>query len=97
MNKFNPKRIKELREINCLTQKQLGYMLGISDRAVSKWESDLSKPSGQNLVLLAKIFNVPVESFFEKNIVEKIPENISGWSACETPKSKFLFNCSLLV
>ena len=56
MNKFNPGRIKELRETNGITQKQLGALLGISDRAVSKWESELSKPSGQNLISLAKIF-----------------------------------------
>lgn len=64
MDRFNSDIIKELRELNHMTQKQLGDMLGISDRAVSKWESGLSKPSGQNLIYLAKIFNVPVENFF---------------------------------
>ena len=64
-DKFNPNKIKELRELNRITQKQLGDLLGISDRAVSKWESGLSKPSGENLISLARIFNVHVESFFE--------------------------------
>ncbi len=40
---------------NHITQMKLGKMVGISDRAVSKWESGLSKPSGQNLISLAKI------------------------------------------
>ena len=70
MGKFNSGKIRVLREQNRITQKQLGEMLGISDRAVSKWESGLSKPSGENLISLAKIFRVPVESFFEN------PENI---------------------
>lgn len=64
MERFNSDKIRELREINHITQKQLGDMLGISDRAVSKWESGLSKPSGENLISLAKIFNVHVEEFF---------------------------------
>ncbi len=64
MEKFNSDRIKELRKTNCITQKQLGDLLGISDRAISKWESGLSKPSGENLISLAKIFHVQVESFF---------------------------------
>lgn len=71
MDKFNPDKIKELREVNSITQKQLGDLLGISDRAVSKWESGLSKPSGENFIRLAKIFNVSVENFFESSRVIK--------------------------
>ena len=67
MDRFNSKKIKELRVQNNITQKQLGDMMGISDRAVSKWEAGLSKPSGQNLIFLAKVFNVSVESFFENS------------------------------
>ena len=67
MDIFNSNKIKELRELNHITQKQLGESLGITDRAVSKWESGLSNPSGQNLISLAKIFNVPVEIFFENS------------------------------
>jgi L-serine dehydratase len=67
MDIFNSNKIKELRELNHITQKQLGESLGITDRAVSKWESGLSSPSGQNLISLAKIFNVPVEVFFENS------------------------------
>ncbi len=63
MNEFNPAKIKELRKKSKMSQKELGETLGISDRAVSKWESGLSKPSGQNLIYLARIFKVPVEYF----------------------------------
>ncbi len=72
MDKFNSDKIKELREKSGITQKQLGDMLGISDRAVSKWESGLSKPSGQNLVSLARIFNIPVEILFENTDYTKL-------------------------
>ena len=68
MESFNYAKIKELRTRNKMSQKMLGEYIGISDRAVSKWESGLSNPSGRNLINLAKIFNVPVEYFFEDNV-----------------------------
>ncbi len=79
MDKFNSDKIKELREKNSITQKQLGDLLGISDRAVSKWESGLSKPSGQNLVSLARIFNIPIEILFENSdYIKSKTEDVDG-------------------
>ncbi len=79
MDKFNANKIKKLRELNHITQKQLGDLLGISDRAVSKWESGLSKPSGENLISLAKIFHVQVETFFENaNHIKTKKEDVVG-------------------
>lgn len=49
MDKFNSNKIKELRELNRITQKQLGELLGISDRAVSKWELGLENHRGKIL------------------------------------------------
>lgn len=72
MEKFNSNKLKELRKLNHITQKQLGNLLGISDRAISKWESGLSKPSGENLISLAKIFHVQIEMFFEHSNPIKI-------------------------
>lgn len=70
MKNFNYDKIKELRKINKMSQKMLGEYIGISDRAVSKWETGISSPSGQNLINMAKIFNVSVESFFNDDISE---------------------------
>ena len=63
MNEIQSNRICELRKKYKMSQKELGKELGISDRAVSKWENGLSNPSGQNLIHLSRIFNVPVEYF----------------------------------
>lgn len=65
MNEFRYEKITELRQKNKMSQKLLGEMLGISDRAVSKWENGLSQPSGKNMICLSKIFNVPVEYFLK--------------------------------
>ena len=69
MENFNFKKIKELRIKNKMSQKDLGEHIGISDRAISKWELGLSNPSGQNLIKLAKIFNVSVECFFNSSVL----------------------------
>ena len=67
MQEFSPEKLKKLRRERGFTQRTLGMRLGISDRAVSKWEMGLSRPSGQNLLSLSQIFSVPVEYFFVSN------------------------------
>ena len=64
MQKFVPEKLQRLRKEKGFTQKTLGTRLDISDRAVSKWEKGLSRPSGQNLLTLSQILSVPVEYFF---------------------------------
>ncbi len=56
-------KIAELRKKNKMSQRALGKALGVSDRAVSKWENGLSRPSGQHLIYLSRIFGVGVEYF----------------------------------
>ena len=74
MDKFKSNKMREARRQKHITQKKLGEMLGISDRAVSKWELGLSKPSGQNLIRLAKLLEVPVEAFFDDSGYVKTKE-----------------------
>ncbi len=59
-------KIKELRIQKGLSQRKLGELLGVSNRAVSKWENGISLPSSANLLKLAQIFNIPFEQFAEK-------------------------------
>ena len=57
-----------------LTQAELGAMLGISGKAVSKWERGLSKPCDEHLDRLIALFSLPVESTItaeEKRVVPK--------------------------
>ncbi|MBQ9757538.1 MAG: L-serine ammonia-lyase [Clostridia bacterium] len=66
MNEFQPEKVIELRTKHKMSQRELGKCLGVTDRAISKWETGLSKPSGQNLIYLSKIFSVPIEYFLQK-------------------------------
>lgn len=59
------KNIIKLRKKHRITQQELGESLGISNRAVSNWEMQISTPTIDNLFRLSKIFNVPMEYFFE--------------------------------
>ena len=54
------KFIKELREEKRITQDELGEILNISGKSVSKWERGLSLPDISNLQILAHTLNISV-------------------------------------
>ncbi|MBE6786793.1 MAG: L-serine ammonia-lyase [Ruminococcaceae bacterium] len=78
---FNYSKIKEFRIKNKLTQKDLSQSLGISNRAVSKWENGLSFPSSQHIFELSKIFGVPMDIFYSKNSSNIQKPKITGMSS----------------
>lgn len=53
-------KIQELRKKNGFSQEDLAEKLGVSRQAVSKWESGASTPDLDKIVLLSKIFSVPI-------------------------------------
>ena len=54
-------RFVNLRKANNLSQEALAEKLGISRQAVSKWERAEASPDTDNLILLAKIYNVSLD------------------------------------
>lgn len=68
--------ICELRTEKGLSQSQLGDMLGVSNKAVSKWEMGVSKPRPDMLVTLATMFKVTVDELLagERNTLLKKEE-----------------------
>lgn len=62
MNDYNfGNFIYQLRTEKGLSQSQLGDMMGVSNKAVSKWEMGVSKPRPDMLIMLASFFGVTVE------------------------------------
>ena len=51
-------RIKEMRKVNNITQKQLAKLLNKSATAVASWEQGLSEPGVNDIRALCKIFDV---------------------------------------
>ena len=65
--------IVEKRKERGLTQAELGSMLGISGKAVSKWERGLSKPCEEHLERLVALLGLPVDSPITAERIEKAP------------------------
>lgn len=54
-------RLKELRKLSNLTQRQISLKLGVTERSYQRFESGENKPSLSNLIELANIFNVSLD------------------------------------
>ncbi|MDO4492275.1 MAG: helix-turn-helix transcriptional regulator [Clostridia bacterium] len=57
--------IAKLRKDNGMTQAELADKMGVTDKAVSKWERDLSMPDTASLPRLAEIFGISVDELME--------------------------------
>ena len=74
--------ISSLRKEKGMTQLELAEKMGVTDKAVSKWERDLSFPDINSIPKLAEIFEVSVDELMQvktetkenmgKNKVEEI-------------------------
>lgn len=72
MSYISGKIIKELREGKNLTQKQLGEMISVSDKTVSKWETEKGLPDITLLEPLSKAIGVSVAELLSgESIVNK--------------------------
>ena len=54
-------RLVNLRKSNNLSQEALAEKLGISRQAVSKWERAEASPDTDNLILLARLYNISLD------------------------------------
>ena len=70
-------RLVELRKKNGLSQEELADKLGLSRQAVSKWERAESSPDTDNLICLAKLYNVSLDDLLQTSQdVEEIKEEV---------------------
>lgn len=67
--------LKKLRTENNLSQEKLGEKLGLSRQSISKWEQGNAVPDIENIMKLAKLYNVSVDSILngEEDKKEEIP------------------------
>ena len=54
-------RIYELRKASGLSQKELGALIGVSNKAVSKWETGAAVPKTETVIKLASVFGITAE------------------------------------
>lgn len=65
MNKEIAGKLLALRKQNGFSQEELAEKLGVSRQAVSKWERGEASPDTENLIALAKIYNISLDRLFD--------------------------------
>ena len=71
MEKSLGKVIAELRKENNMTQMDLSEKMCVTDKAVSKWERDISCPDIKTINKLAEIFNVDINILLNTKVNTK--------------------------
>jgi transcriptional regulator with XRE-family HTH domain len=59
-------KIKELRSSRGLTQEQLAETLGVTNQAISKWETENGYPDIEYILQIANFFNVTTDFLFDR-------------------------------
>ncbi len=69
-------KLQKLRKANGYSQEELADRLGISRQAVSKWERAESSPDTDNLIILAKLYNVSLDELLSTDeTIDELREN----------------------
>jgi transcriptional regulator with XRE-family HTH domain len=63
-------KIAHYRKERGLSQEKVAEYMGVSRQAVTKWESNLSRPSSDNLIKLAKLFEISVDVLLDNEKME---------------------------
>lgn len=90
MNIKTANSLYELRKKNGYSQEELANKLGISREAVSKWERAESSPSTDNLIALAKLYNISLDDLLlnDKDIDDEQPEIVEKVEIIATEENK---------
>ena len=87
MKKTLGNMIAELRKQQGMTQLELAEKMGVTDKAVSKWERDLSCPDINSLPNLAQILGVSVEELMQTKKEAQAPESKAAQILALAPKA----------
>jgi putative transcriptional regulator len=65
-------RLKKLRKQAQLTQVDVAEKLGISQPAYASWERGIKKPTQENLVKIAKLFNASIDTLVSNDKTDDV-------------------------
>ena len=97
------KFIKEKRKEVNLTQSDLAERLGVTDRAISKWENGVCKPDSGIIFELCKILNITINDLFSGEIVDmkdnekRLEDNLLEMVKLKQAKDKQLLNLEIFI
>ena len=83
-NKTFGATLAELRKANGLTQLDLADKLGVTDKAVSKWERDLAMPEVENLIKISDLFGVSLDALLRGG--DPVVETVEKSEKSENPE-----------
>lgn len=86
-----------LRQEKGISQSELGKMLGVTNKAVSKWETGTAKPNTKLLPQIADILGVTVEELLAAKRIEKDTELESVKSYLINQKRRFAIRSSVFL
>lgn len=76
------RKLKEYREQHLLTRKQLGDILCVSDKTISKWERGAGLPDIGTLKHLSQLLQIPLDDLLnEKEAPFIMNTKVNGWLA----------------
>ena len=86
-------KLQFLRKQAGMSQETLAGQMAVSRQAVSRWELDISLPETENIIKLAKLFNVSFDYLLDENITEinEINQNQPDTAKHSKPTSFYIF------
>ena len=97
------KFISEKRKEKNITQSRLAEMLGITDRAISKWENGICLPDAATMPELCEILDISINDLFcgevvdMKNNEKKLEENLLEMTKMKEDKDKQLLSLEIVI
>lgn len=97
------KFISSRRKEKNITQSKLAEMLGISDRAISKWENGICLPEASNIIELCKILDISINDLFSGEVVDmrenekKLEENLLEMTRIKEQRDKELLMLEIFI
>ena len=97
------KFISSKRKEKNITQSELAEMLGVTDRAISKWENGVCLPDASNMLDLCKILDITINDLFSGEVVDmkdnekKLEENLLEMVRIKEQRDKELLSMEIFI
>lgn len=97
------KFISNKRKEKNITQSELAELLGITDRAISKWENGICMPDASNILELCNILNITINDLFSGEVVDmkenekKLEEHLIEMTKSKEQRDKELLRMEIFI
>ena len=80
------RHLQALRLQSGLSQFQLGRLIGVTDKAISKWENDEALPRVDHCIKLSKVFKVSLDDLLQMEFEENSDTKTDAFAGKEMPQ-----------